>query len=156
MVDVTLTTGGVTFEFQPGDCESCRSLINSGVEANELPASPPAAAMLFDFDGPTKQITLSGRFTEANTNRITPGGAGTVTTILQQKQWVESVINGNQSPIVFTSNYESQTAGFGSATSPYQAAFTLTRVMILTFETTESEGNPNALDFSLTLLAGNL
>ena len=80
--DVSVTAGGITFTFQPGDVKSCKSSINANLEANELPSSGPMLSQLFDFNGSSKTITISGNLTDADSTRTT---TGTITTCLEQK-----------------------------------------------------------------------
>ena len=152
--DVTITAGGITFTFTSGDLKNCKSTISSNIESNELSGTGPQNSQLFDFNGSGKTIALSGALTNADSTRTT---SGTVTTAQQQKFWLESLLNGNQSPMFFTSNLEFQSITSSSgAVSPYQGAFTLTQVMVETIDFTEEEGvdATTFIPFNMTLKVG--
>lgn len=149
--DVSLTTNGITFTFAAGEVDRVESTIIANTEQQELPSQGPANALLLDTNGPIKTLSISGILYETASSRTT---SGTITTILSQKQWLESLINSNQSTVIFTSNYESQTVLDSTGVSPFQAGFTTTPVKVEQLKFTEEEGNPNLLRFEMTLRVG--
>ena len=162
--DVSITAGTVKFTFQASGLDKCESNIISNIETNEMPILGPMNNQLFDFNGPAKTITVMGQLTAALISRTTIGGVATTTTIktvLEQKKWLESLISGNQSPMTFTSNYESQSANASqtpSTSDPYASSFTNTTVMVESLKFPEEEGvgeGDNAyLPFTLSLKVG--
>lgn len=152
MTNVTLIVGGTTFTFQDGDVHKISSSIQSMAEQNAVATSGPMGAYLYDYDGVTKTITLTGAFTTATVTRIS---GYTITGIGQQKAWIESLINGSQTEITFTSNYETiSVSSSSSPTPPYKGAFANTKCIIQSFEVHEEQGNPNRLPFTLILMVG--
>lgn len=146
MTDVTLVgEDGVTFTFAEGEVADVASNITSAAEIQSIFGTGPAAAFAYVMDGPKKIITVAGRLFETGTTRTS---SGTTTTILQQKQWLEKQINGNQTLQNFTSNYESQSYG---ATS-----FVQTQVLRGIMNFREREGFPDELEFSMQFLVGGV
>ena len=98
-------------------------------------------------------MSISGFLTEADSTRV----AGSyINTIYEQKQWLESLLNGDQDLIEFESTYDSQTVlSKSSPTNPYQAGFTSTYCMIESMEFNEVDGEPNHLRFNITLIVGS-
>ncbi len=144
MTDVTLTgQDDATFTFAQGEIVKVKSTTAAEVEVNALPGSGPSSAIGFDFNGVLKLITISGVLFETSSSRV---DTSSVTTILEQKQWIEKQFNGLQLPKGFTSNYESQT--FNGDT------FVATKVFKGRFEVNETEGSPEALPITITLLVG--
>jgi len=152
MAAPTLTVNGITFTFNEGDVSNVKPSIETRSEVTEIAGTGPMGAQIYDYDGVTKTITLIGNLTEAATTRTS---SGTVKTILAQKQWLESLGQGSQNPITFTSTYDTQSVSQASgAASPYQAAFTGTICMVSKIDFDEVQGNPNKLSFTIILIVG--
>lgn len=150
---VSFTTKGITFTFQDSDVNKVVSSISTGIENTEITQSGPMGSYNYDFEGVKKTITLNGQLTEADTSRTS---SGTVTTILLQKQWLESLANGEQGNIEFDSTYESQSVlNAQSASSPLLASFTSTKVMVDSINFTENQGEVEQLQFQIVLLVGS-
>lgn len=152
MTDVALTTNGVTFTFAEGEVKKISSKISANTEQQEISGTGPSSAYTYDFQGATKTITITGILFDTDTTRVS---GYSIDTIIEQKQWLESLVNGTQLPITFTSNYE--TLSIISATSPvapYQGAFgnTLVKVQDMSFD--EFEGLVEELAFSITFIVG--
>ncbi len=144
MGNVTFTNqSGTTFTFAQGEVNVVRGQVGGDVEQNPLPGSGPIAAFLFDFNGPVKIITINGQLFETAASRT---DAGSVTTILEQKQWLEQNINGLQGATAFSSTYEGQTFDGSS----YQS--TTVAVGEVSFD--EESGNPEELKFIMRFLVG--
>lgn len=153
MADVTLTIGSYTFTFNEGDVKKVTESIAGTADQQEIAGAGPMSAYVQDYDGVKKVIKVEGHLTVAASTRI-PGY--TITTIFQQKQWLESVLNGSQTQITFTSTYATQSIlSAGAATPPYLGSFTSTKAKkgFITFY--ENEGDPSRLQFDATLLVGN-
>lgn len=154
MAAPTLAVNGITFTFNEGDVDSVKSSIIAKPDPTEISATGPMGAILYDFDGVLKRIVLTGFLTLAASTRTS---TGTVTTILAQKQWLESLANGSQNPITFTSTYETQSVSeVSGAASPNQAAFVSTKCMMESFEPNEKSGDPLRLPFIMVLVVGNV
>lgn len=133
---------GVTFTFIDGDCEEIRSNYNSNLDFDSMPGMRAPDALLFDFNGVTNIITLSGKISDNGTNRLNSGSA---ITIEEQRRWLNQNINGAQSGLVFTSNYTAVYDGVN---------WIAASVMLANFETTEITGDPASLHFTITLYVG--
>lgn len=152
MTNVTLTVNGITFTFQDGDVNSCKSSIMSNIENSMITGMGPMGAYNYDYEGCSKTIDVSGTITVADTDRTS---SGTCKTILAQKQWLESLINGIQGLITFTSNYETQTVDITTgAVSPNQAHFTNTTCKVDSMSFDEEGGSPLQLPFRMTVKIG--
>lgn len=144
MTDVSLRGfDGVLFTFAPGSVTDVDSRIASGAEVQALFGVGPAGGYAYDMEGPSKVITVRGSLFAVDTSRTS---SGTTISVLQQKQWLEKQVNGNQSPKDFMSNYESTSWNINS--------FSQTKVVIGTIEFRESEEAPEELMFSMSLLVG--
>lgn len=156
MTDITITNAsGVIFTFQDGDVDSVNSDIMSSVDTLPMPASAPADTIVFDLGGATKNITIRGQLHPATTTRTS---TGTVTAILQQKQWLEALVGGAQSAKLFTSNYEIYTCD-GSAgwnESPPAPATSTTKIVVRQITFSEETGNPNVLNYSLSMVVSSI
>ena len=152
MTDVTLTMNGITFTFNEGDVDKITSKIITNIDPINLAISGPMGTIVYDQEGASKNISITGKLTVATTTRIS---GYTITTLLAQKQWLESLAGGNQTAITLTSNYETQSvlSNYG-ATAPFQGAFTSTTGKIASLEFTEEEANPDQLPFSITFEVG--
>jgi len=153
MAYVKLIVNNEVFTFSNGDVKSVRSIITGKPTQQEISASGPMSAYLYDYDGVLKKISVSGILTNADSTRV----AGSyINTIYEQKQWLESLLNGDQDLIEFESTYDSQTVlSKSSPTNPYQAGFTSTYCMIESMEFNEVDGEPNHLRFNITLIVGS-
>jgi len=152
MANMTLTVDGITFTFQNGDIDKCKSTIMSNIENSMVTGMGPMGAYNYDFEGCSKTIEISGNITPATTNRTS---SGTCMTILAQKQWLESLVNGNQGVITFVSNYESETVDISTGVvAPNQAHLTPTKCKISNMSFDEESGNPLQLPFRMSLMVG--
>ena len=149
---VTITRDSIIFSFNEGDVSNIKSTITSGVENNPLTLSGPAGSYNYDYDGCTKNIVITGNLTLADTTRTS---TGTIKTILEQKNWLESLINGNQTSTTFTSTYETTSVDSSSGISPYLGSFVNTIGMIVNMTFDEGAGNPNELPFNINIVVGN-
>lgn len=144
MTDITLTgQDDAIFTFAQGEITNVKGRAAAEVEINALPGSGSSSAIGFDFNGVLKMITISGVLFETSSSRV---NTSSVTTILEQKQWLEKQLNGLQLPKGFTSNYDSQSFNGDS--------FVSTKVFKGLFEWNETEGSPEALPITITLLVG--
>jgi hypothetical protein len=145
--NVTITKSGVTFTFSDGDVERVNSDISAQLDIMPLPAGAPANTFLLDLGGATKTITVTGSLKVAATNRLSTGGP--ITSIADQKDWLEALINGAQSTVTFSSGYEEKTMGSGDVV-PNQTAL----VMVSRMTFAENAGDPNQLPYTIILKAG--
>jgi len=154
MTDTTLTTvSGITFTFLPESMGDIDTIIDAQPENITIPGNGPAGNFNYDYEGVSKIIVLNGSLIEADTTRTS---TGTVKTIEDQKKWLESVANGAQGALTFTSNYDSQSVSTeAGASSPYQASFSDTKVMIQNMRFKERSGKPSELPFTIALVVGN-
>jgi hypothetical protein len=149
---VTITSGGTTFTFNDGDVKKITSSIGSKAEQQEIASTGPLQTYLYDYDGCLKTITISGYLTPASSTRVS---GYSIDAIVEQKQWLESLVNGAQTTITFVSDFESLSVlGSTSPTAPYKGSFGYTTGMIQDMSFTQSEGDPNRLQFSITILVG--
>jgi len=152
MTAVTLAVNGITFTFQDGDVEGCKSNIQSNIENSMITGTGPMGAYNYDYEGCGKTIEITGSLTVATTDRTS---SGTCKTISAQKQWLESLINGYQEIITFTSNYESNSVDTTTgASSPNQAHFTNTTCKVESMSFDEEGGNPLELPYRMTFKVG--
>lgn len=152
MTDVSITTKGITFTFENGEVDKVTSSIQTGIENSEVTQAGPMGSYNYDFEGVKKIITINGTLFESSSSRTS---TGTVTTLLAQKQWLESLCNGDQGDIEFNSNYESQSVFNSlSATSPYVSSFTSTKVMIDSMNFSEVTGDPERIRYQISFKVG--
>lgn len=152
MADISFTVDGTTFTFAEGEVKQIQSSIETDAQQERLSSSPAMSAQLFDFSGVLKTIRLSGVLFETTASRIS---GYSINTIVEQKQWLESLLNGTQDSIEFSSNYESLTPLQKSgATAPYKSAFTSTKCIIANLNFSEIEGKTSELAFNITLYVG--
>jgi len=152
MATVTLTTNGTTFTFAEGEVKKISSKINANTETQEISGTGPATAYTYDYQGAVKTITISGVLFETDTTRIS---GYTITSILDQKQWLESIVSGTQNAITFTSNYETMSSlSATGAIAPFlsSADYTYVKVQDMSFD--EFEGLVEELAFSITFIVG--
>lgn len=135
---------GVTFSFQSGDVESVRCTISNDLDHDSMAGSPATGAMLYDFNGVKKIITVTGSLSEAATTRT---NTGTTKTIDEQRQWLEKQLNGAQEGTEFSSNYSSTYNG---------TSFSNSRVMKAQIEFIEEQEKPEYLQFTMILFVGDV
>jgi len=154
MADITITTSdGTKFTFAEGEVKQISSKITTNIEAMAISGTGASTAYLYDYEGGAKTITLSGILFETGTSRIS---GYSVDTIIEQKQWLESLCNGTQLPFTFTSNYESLSVLSASGpTPPYKGGFTNTKCMVQNLNFDEYEARVEELKFSLTITVGH-
>ena len=152
MTNVSLDISGITFTFQDGDVNTCKGAPSSNLDNSMISGTGPMSAYNYDYEGCGKSINISGVLTPADTDRTS---TGTCKTILAQKQWLESLINGQQESISITSRYESTSVDTTAGnTDPQQANFEQTYCMVQSMTFEESAGNMAQLPFNMTLLIG--
>ena len=152
MTNVTLTVDDITFTFQNGDVDSCKATPASELDNSIISGMGPMGAWNYDYDGCSKRINISGILTLSDTTRTS---TGTVKTILAQKQWLESLINGQQKPITIISKYETDSVDTSAGgDSPNQADFTETECMVENISFEEEAGNPDQISFNMTMSVG--
>lgn len=139
----TINAVDVTFTFSNGEVKNVDSTITGEIDQTKLPAAGPSAAIIFDFMGAAKKISVRGQLIDDGTNHLDVGSA---ITILEQKQHLEQIVNGQQFANLFTSDFESITFNNDSGTA------TLAVVDMIVFR--QEEGNPSALPFEMTLMVG--
>lgn len=131
---VTISNGTNTFTFNDGDIESVE-VDNAGeIDVIPLPGSGSSDAILSDINGVVKKLSVRGKLTLAATTRVV---GQNIYTIQEQKDWLEGLMNGQQTSNLFTSTYESVS------------------VMIEKISFTEVEGETNTLGFTMSLVAGS-
>ena len=152
MTDVSFTVNSQVFTFAEGECDKITSTISSDCTSEKLPGSGPRSNYLNDFDGSDKTITITGCLFETVSSRV----AGySINTIIEQKQWLESLVNGMQRVITFTSNYETRTIlNSSDPTLPYQGQFYVTKGYIKSITFTENMGIVSKIDFTITMIVG--
>lgn len=152
MANITLTVNSVTFTFQDGDVDTCKSTIMSNIENSMITGMGPMGAYNYDYEGCSKTIDISGNLTPSTTNRTS---TGTCKTILAQKQFLESLVNGIQGVITFTSTYETYSIDITTgASNPNQAHLTPTKCKVQSMSFDEEGGNPLQLPFRFTVMVG--
>lgn len=135
MADPTLVNGGVTFTFYPGSIKSLSVDKLAGLDVNALPISDSDETFINDFNGTLKTITITGTLTPETSSVISPGS---VTSVTDQINWIEALINGNQSSSTFTSLTQSAI-----------------KVYIQRFNYQEEQGYSDRVTYTLTLLEGD-
>lgn len=152
MGDTQIIVGSYTFTFQPSDIDDIEETVTSDIQNIKIAGSSPMANYNYDYSGTAKVITITGKLHEASSTRVS---GYTVTTILAQKQWLESVINGSQGIIELNDDFAGQTALTKSgATPPYLTAFTSTKSMAASIKFRRVAGKPNELPYTLVMLVG--
>jgi len=152
--DVNLIVNGITFTFLAGEVQSVESVVTQNPDKIPIYGSGPMGGYVFNFDGAVKTITVTGVLGLAPSTRTS---SGTITTIKQQKQWLESLCAGNADSITFNSEYESETCDvLTGATSPYQSHFIQTKGVVATLRTIREEGKVDYLPYTLQLVIGDV
>lgn len=131
---VTITSGSSTFTFNDGDVDGVDADVQSEIDVIPSPGTGAEDAYLSDINGVTKKLTITGSLTEAASTRVS---GDSITTIAQQKAWLEALQNGSQSPMAFTSTYEN------------------CNVMVEKMSFREAAGEPNILPFTISLVVGS-
>jgi len=144
MTTPTIQVNGVTFTFNEGDCQTVESGLATDLDFEAMPNQTAFNSMLYDVNGVTKIIRVSGELSDHGTNTLS---SGTAITINDQRKWLEQNINGSQLGGYFDSNYASTWNGSGW----YQSRF-----MIASIRFTENAGNPTGLSFDIQLYIGDV
>ena len=145
MAEVTITNStGVIFTFVDGEVNNVDATITGEIDQTKLPGSGPSQAIIFDFMGANKTINIRGQLIDDGTNHLSSGSA---ITILEQKVFLEKILDGIQTTQLFTSDFESETFS-GAVGSP-------TRVAINSMKFMQEAGNPEALPFEMSLMVGS-
>lgn len=126
---------GVTFTFQDGDPQIIVAEVMSEIEQMGLTGTTYSSAILADYEGVRKVITIEGALTPATS---TTTDTGETKTIAEQKTWLEGLQSGLQLPKTFTASYEAE------------------EVMVAKVRTEEHAGIPNFLPFQIILFVGGL
>jgi len=151
MADISLTMNGIKFTFAEGECDEISSNITTDIENEKMSASGPMRALNYDYNGVAKTITIKGVLFETPLTRV----AGySITSVIEQKQWLESLANGSQTPITFTSNYETSSVIEAGGVAPYQGSFAYTKCMITSITFRENAGEPDRLSFEISFAVG--
>ena len=143
VVPAIMTSDGVIFSFNDGDVDDITSALASEIDWDAMPGMTPDAALGFDFNGVKKQIDVSGTLTNTGTNRLSSGVA---TTIDEQRKWLEKIMNGAQSGSAFSSTYTSTWNG---------VSWNASIILFSNITFNEKMGNPNGLNFRMTLLVSD-
>jgi len=152
MTNVSLTVDKITFTFQNGDVDSCKGAESTELENSMISGTGPMFNYNYDYSGCSKKIDIKGILTPADTTRT---DTGTIKTILQQKQWLESLVNGQQKPITIITKYETDSVERQlGGILPNQADFTETECMVESMSFEEEAGNPQQITFNMSLAVG--
>ena len=143
-MSVTITKSGVTFTFNEGDVQDINTQISTELEHDAMPMMTADSALLFDFSGVKKIITISGSLTDNSGNNVL--SSGSAITINEQREWLESLIDGGQSGITFSSNYSSTYNG---------STFSDSNVLVDNIRFMEQVDKHNELGFNITLFVGD-
>lgn len=143
-MSVTITKSGVTFTFNDGDVQDVNTQITADLEHEAMPMMTADAAFIFDFSGVKKIINISGSLTDNLDNNVL--SVGSAVTINEQREWLESLIDGGQSGITFSSNYSSTYNG---------STFNDSNVLVANIRFAEQVNKHNELGFSITLFVGD-
>lgn len=148
----SLTINENKFTFADGEVDRIRDQVSGFPENAGVSASGPMNSYNYDYEAVNKKIVLTGKLFYTAESRVS---GYDIKTILQQKQFIESQINGQQLAVYFESNFSSQSLiSNADAVAPYLGKFASTQAMIEDFVTEEIVGNPEILPFTLTLKVG--
>jgi hypothetical protein len=139
VVPAIMTSDGIIFSFNDGDCDDITSNVNTDLDFDAMPGMTADAALGFDFNGVKKTIEVSGTLTDTGTNRLSSGVAITIT---DQRKWLEKILNGSQTGSAFSSTYTSTWNG-----SSWEASIILFGSLVFN----EKSGLPNGLPFRMSL-----
>jgi len=153
---VSLTVDGTTFTFEDDEIDSIESNTTQAPDNISIVGTGAMGGYTYNYDGAKKTITVVGSLRDVTTTRV---ASYSINTAIEQKQWLESVFNGQTDKITFVSDYETLTPYTSSgATPPYKSAFTYTKAIggsIRFRQTSFNIGNDNLLQFNITLVVGN-
>jgi hypothetical protein len=151
MTDVSLTTNnGYVFTFANGEVEDIKSNLQADLTYVSKAKTGPMSNVTYDYTGVKKILTVRGILVSTTTSRVS---GYSINTAVEQKQWLESLVNGNQKAIKFTSNYESLSVlSKLGATAPYESAFTNTYVRIQNISFSEKNGLVDQIPFTMSLI----
>ena len=161
MTDVQITNKfGQTFTFGDGEVDKITSKVNSNPDTDAMPGSPPGDAIIFDFNGAVKVITVTGALLNSDSSLVTGGTTPTVDTKEKQKRWLEALQDGFQNILDFSSNNDQYTYSgsntvtehdnFISGDPTYQTKVVVAEV---SFEEIAGSGATH-IPFTLKLIAG--
>lgn len=137
MAEVSITNSVETFTFQPGDIEDVKVDKTANLDVNETPGSDSASTFIVDFNGVGKKISISGNITAATTSRTS---VTTTTSITAQIAWLEALLNGEQSGLVFNSTFQTPNKNVYASKLSYS----------------EKAGNSNFAEFSMDFVEGGV
>lgn len=140
-------TDGITFTFRTGEVDSVDVNITTQLDFDSMPGITPDGALLQDVNGVLKVINIQGKLFNDGSNCLTGTGAGNVTTIDEQRQWLEAHLNGQQVGLTFASNYSSTYNG---------STFANSKVLFSRFRHREEVGNPEFLPFEIDIYVGDV
>jgi len=129
---ITRDSDSVIFTFQDGDCDTVTSAKNGQVDVSPLPGSDSDSAFGIDINGVTRTFTLSGVLTPATSTRTS---SGTTTTVQQQLDWLETLLNGTQTGHTLNTTFYSSK-----------------NVFVQSINMQESSGDSGILDFTITFI----
>ncbi len=145
MVNPSITnSNGVTFTFNAGDVHDIESDVVTEPDFDAMPQTTPDQAMLYDYNGVKKVITVTGELQDTGVNCLS---SGTAIVVDDQRKWLEQNLNGGQSGATFTSNYTSTYNGSTWADS---------KVLISRFRHNENTDKPNIIPFTIILFVGDV
>lgn len=155
--NVKLTRGGLTFNFRDEFVKNYDTGPSAEIDKTVMPLGGPMSNLGLDFNGVQKVITMSGEFFDVSESVVTGDGAPNITTALQMKYWIESLVSGNQQAIDFYSEDDeysllssavpSEPFQVGSATIP--GTWVPTKVFVEQPKITRVEGKPNTYAFNI-------
>jgi hypothetical protein len=166
MVMTTYITNrhGETFTFPAGMITSIKTNISPGVDQNQMPISGPQNNQGSDIDGVGKTITITGNFFDA-TSSVT--SSNVIRGKETMKLWFESIADGMQLPLRFSSHLNDKSVFGAGNTLSFQdtvtgnyvnipATFTDTYAYVVGFTYGEEEAHVEQIPFTLTLWVAGL
>jgi hypothetical protein len=155
-MSVSLTVDGTTFTFDDDEIDSVESETNQSPDQISITGTGAMGSYIYNYDGAKKTIRVTGHLKKSDSTRIS---GYSIDTIIEQKQWLESVFNGTNNKITFVSDYETTSPyNTTSITPPYKSSFAYTKVIggsIRFIQNTFNIGNDNLLSFTMLLVVGN-
>ena len=149
---VALTKNGITFTFLDWEIDRVKATLLQSPDNTPITSTGPMGSYIYNYDGATKSITVTGYLQLASTTRTS---TGTITSIADQCKWLEGLFCGSSQGITFTSTYNTQSPDYETgAVSPFPAHYTNTTVIGGMFEHDEINGFVNELAYTLTLIVG--
>lgn len=147
---------GEVFTFEDGMIDSVQTSITvNEPDENIIPGSGPMGNEVYDFGGATKTISVRGKLYDAQNGTVT--SATTITTILQMKYWLESLISAAQAAKSWTSPLDQYSLLDGTGTTTIDSAsipgtWVTTKVYVMGLEYPDDTDHVgNQLPFTLTL-----